>query len=168
MLDKIEIIPGLISREEAKYIISDIGSNASENNVVNYNGNSSNSKMKKVNCNNHPLINTLLQRLNLSEENLDIASYICYPVGAFNSMHMDNCYKEENGNIVRVKPWTHSAIIYLNDSFSGGELTYPEQGFTLKPKFGLCVIAPAGENFIHSVSKVLAGERLTIVLRLII
>jgi hypothetical protein len=166
-MDKIEIIPNIITQEESNQIIAEIGPLASEKNVVSYNGGYSNSKMKKANCNDHPMIDVLLQRLQLTRDNLDIASYICYPVGSFNSPHRDNCY-EENGNVVRVKPWTHSAIIYLNESFSGGELSYPEQGFMLKPKFGLCVMAPAGHNFIHSVSKIVSGERLAIVLRLII
>lgn len=166
MFDKIEIIPNIITKEESQQIIADIGPLASEKNVVSYNDVYSNSKIKKANCNNHPVIDILLQRLQLTRDNLDIASYMSYSVGSFNRPHRDNCY-EENGKMVRIKPWTHSAIIYLNESFTGGELSYPEQGFTLKPKFGLCVMAPAGQNFIHSVSKIISGERLAIVLRLV-
>jgi len=55
-----------------------------------------------------------------------------------------------------------SSILYLNEDFGGGEISFPNQGIKLKPKSGMLIIFPATKEFAHSVSKVDFGCRYTI------
>lgn len=55
-----------------------------------------------------------------------------------------------------------SSILYLNEDFGGGEISFPNQGIRLKPKSGMLIIFPATNEFAHSVSKVDFGSRYTI------
>jgi hypothetical protein len=167
MIDKIEIFHNVLTKAEMNTLISDIKPTVSVDNMLYFNNKPGNDGIKKANCNNHPLIPILLDRLSLSKDQLDIASFLCYPTGSFNSPHSDNCIVE-NGVVTKIKPWTHSGIVYLNSEFIGGELIYPDQGCTFKPLPGICIISPAGEKFPHFVNKVVRGERMAIVLRLIL
>ena len=56
-----------------------------------------------------------------------------------------------------------SSVIYLGGEFDGGEITFPNQGFTYKPKALSAVIFPSGgTEYLHGVSEISSGERFTI------
>jgi hypothetical protein len=56
-----------------------------------------------------------------------------------------------------------SSVIYLGGEFSGGEITFPNQAFTYRPKALSAVIFPSGgREYPHSVSRINSGERFTI------
>lgn len=50
-----------------------------------------------------------------------------------------------------------SAVLYLNDSYEGGELDFPDLGVTIKPKAGSIVIFPSIEPFYHQSLMVRSG-----------
>lgn len=50
-----------------------------------------------------------------------------------------------------------SAVLYLNDNYSGGEINFPEQGVKIKPKAGSLVIFPSIPPFYHESLKILNG-----------
>lgn len=52
-----------------------------------------------------------------------------------------------------------SAILYLNDDYDGGELSFPNQGVKIKPSAGSVVIFPSLEPFLHESLKVTNGEK---------
>lgn len=57
-----------------------------------------------------------------------------------------------------------STIIYLNDpsEYEGGEIYFPNQGFTYKPKKFSAVFFPsAGTEYIHGVKEIKSGHRYT-------
>lgn len=55
---------------------------------------------------------------------------------------------------------SHFAIlVYMNDDFEGGELVFPLQEMTIKPKKGMMVIFPTSYLYPHAVSPVFLGER---------
>lgn len=57
-----------------------------------------------------------------------------------------------------------STIMYLNDpsEYEGGEIYFPNQGFTYKPKKHSAVFFPsAGTEYIHGITKVESGHRFT-------
>jgi predicted 2-oxoglutarate/Fe(II)-dependent dioxygenase YbiX len=58
-----------------------------------------------------------------------------------------------------------AAIIYLNDDYSGGELTFPELQIQFKPKAGSLVVWAGSE--MHGVNEIQEGNRYTIVTFLI-
>jgi hypothetical protein len=163
----ITVIPNIATTEEIKSLIDDILPQVSEKNMVYFADVDRKDGVKKANCNNHPTVDAILNRLGFTQDNLDIATFLCYPAGAFNHPHADNSIIE-NGEIKRIKPWTHSAIVFLNKDFVGGELVYPNQGCTFAPTIGTYVLAPADIEYVHHVNKIRIGQRLALVLRLII
>lgn len=50
-------------------------------------------------------------------------------------------------------------ILYLNDDYEGGEISFPYLDITLKPKAGSAVFFPANFMTIHEVSEVTKGVR---------
>ena len=56
-------------------------------------------------------------------------------------------------------PWEFGGIIYLNDNFTGGEITYENIGKTVKPKPGMLVMHEANEDCVHRVEAVTEGTR---------
>ena len=58
----------------------------------------------------------------------------------------------------------YSAIFYLNDSYSGGEIEFPRQNIKIKPKPGTLIFFRGDMNFPHLVHKVESGERMNLVM----
>jgi hypothetical protein len=59
----------------------------------------------------------------------------------------------------------YATIMYLNDSseYSGGEIHFPNQGFTHRPKKGDAIIFPTGgHEYVHGVNRITSGRRYTI------
>lgn len=54
-----------------------------------------------------------------------------------------------------------SMICYLNDSYEGGEIKFPNHNITLKPAAGSLVIFPSKEPYVHQVNDISAGKRYT-------
>jgi len=155
----ITILPNTLSLQDIERIMTDVDV---KNNYIEKHY-SPTYTTKKVKCSNHPVVLSLSDKL---PGKIEWASVIYYPVGAHNPPHADNCMID-NGNVTRVKSWTHTAVIFLNDEFTGGELIYPKQGCVFLPSIGTMIIAPAGEEYIHFVNEVKSGERFTLVLRII-
>jgi 2OG-Fe(II) oxygenase superfamily len=58
-------------------------------------------------------------------------------------------------------PVKFTIITYLNDDYEGGEIVFPNQGISLKPKAGSTLIFPTGEPYSHKVNPILSGKRYT-------
>ena len=56
-----------------------------------------------------------------------------------------------------------SVIYFLNDEFEGGELIFPALGLVIKPQAGTLVCFPSTHQYLHGVSPVTAGQRLSLV-----
>jgi hypothetical protein len=116
-------------------------------------------------------IYTILKKLGIPHDfkYMKMVQMLHYPTGAFQHTHADNCIIEpRTGKVIKVKNWTHSAVVYLNDDFEGGEIVYPKKDFTFKPVAGSCVIHPAGSEHLHRVNPVTKGDRYCIVFRFIL
>jgi hypothetical protein len=55
-----------------------------------------------------------------------------------------------------------SAVVYLNDSYEGGEICFPTYQVEIKPSAGDLVIFPGNLNYPHSVSTITSGIRYSI------
>jgi len=56
----------------------------------------------------------------------------------------------------------YSAVLYLNDEYTGGEIYFPRQNFELKPKKYSALFFPGNEQgYLHGVKTVLSGNRYT-------
>lgn len=162
-MDKIEVIPNVINLQEIKTLLNDVDVKNTGSEDFYFIDVGEKYGLKKTKCSDHPIVRKVIDTLNIS--NVESVSLLYYPTGAYNSPHADNCIID-NGVVTRVKPWTHTAIIFLNDNFQGGELVYPHQGCVFYPTIGTMVITPAGEKYIHYVNKVTVGERYTLVFRI--
>ena len=95
---------------------------------------------------------------NREVKNLTLSAHKWLP-GAFAADHYDNAELDGTPNA-----WQNNklvTIIYLNDDYSGGNLTFSEHGISLAPKKGSMVVFDVGVNNLHGVSEVLSGERYT-------
>ena len=169
MYDCLKIIPNVLNNLEADKIIKDILPKVSEHNVVQFTQPQAQgyTGIKKAPCIDHELVQQVIDRLGFYKNQLDVASFIFYAESSENNLHADNCIID-NGQVKQIKPWTHTAVIFLNDTFTGGNLVYPNQGCSFTPIIGNCVIAPAGADYPHYVTTVQSGNRITLVLRLIL
>jgi hypothetical protein len=56
-----------------------------------------------------------------------------------------------------------STVYYINDNYSGGEISFPRFNITFKPKANQMIIFPSTYVYNHSVSPVLEGTRYAVV-----
>lgn len=84
--------------------------------------------------------------------------------------HTDNAYYDAYGKFHYTSPQRHlSMVAYVNDDYEGGELimhtvTHDDgRVLRLKPKVGEVVIFPSDIRFLHEVTPVTAGNRVSIV-----
>jgi hypothetical protein len=54
-----------------------------------------------------------------------------------------------------------SVLVYPNDNYDGGEITFPDYGIVLKPKAGDLIIFPGNSYYKHTVEVVKSGIRYT-------
>jgi len=165
----IRIIPNVLTKEDCKILIDDIDPKSKEDVLSSYNFNpgidsSYFGGMKKSKCSDHPIIKSVINKFEL---NAGSAGILYYPQGSENPMHADNAAMQENGTFKKLKPWTHTAVLFLNDDFIGGELVYPTQGCIFCPVIGTLIIAPADETYLHYVKPILKGERYSVAIRIL-
>ena len=159
----ITVIPNVLSLDNIIRLMTEVDPKSTATDMTYFVNDANNYGVKKVKCTNHDIINLTLDKI---PGKLESASITYYPTGSYNAPHADNCIID-NGIVTKVKEWTHTAIIFLNNEFTGGELVYPNQGCVFLPIIGTMVITPAGEDYVHFVNEVKSGERFTLVLRII-
>lgn len=87
--------------------------------------------------------------------------FLSYKSGAYYKSHIDGQYVE-NGIAKRGVDRDITAVFYLNDGYSGGEITFDFFNLTLKPKPNDLLIYPTTFQYQHSVNTV-KGIRYAIV-----
>jgi Rps23 Pro-64 3,4-dihydroxylase Tpa1-like proline 4-hydroxylase len=71
--------------------------------------------------------------------------------GAINPLHWDNYIDDGEEDI--------SALLYLNEDFTGGDLVFPDHDIRITPKAGTFVFFMGTEDYHHTVEKILSGHR---------
>lgn len=54
-----------------------------------------------------------------------------------------------------------TGLIYLNDNYTGGEISFLTQDITIKPSKGDLVMFPGNLHYAHEVKEILSGDRYT-------
>jgi hypothetical protein len=54
-----------------------------------------------------------------------------------------------------------ASLMYINDSYEGGEIYFEKQNISIKPKSGQAIFFPGDVNYIHGVTEVKNGVRYT-------
>jgi hypothetical protein len=93
----------------------------------------------------------------LFNKNLVLKSYFYSHMkkGSKNTLHVDN-YNEQYSK-------DYSVLLYLTNSYSGGNLVFPEQDLSLKPKPGTFIAFIGTEDLKHEVEEVIDGDRVNII-----
>jgi Rps23 Pro-64 3,4-dihydroxylase Tpa1-like proline 4-hydroxylase len=71
--------------------------------------------------------------------------------GSKNPLHWDNYVDDGEEDI--------STLLYLNDDFEGGNLSFPDQNIKIKPEPGMLVFFRGSEDLTHEVETVESGHR---------
>jgi hypothetical protein len=160
---KIEIYPNCLTEENINKLMSDINPIETAGDMTYFVDTKQNYGCRKVRCTDHPIVKSISNWVPYVTDSVSIAYY---PTNSFNAPHADNCVIENN-IVTKIKNWTHTGIIFLNNNFEGGNLVYPNQGCVFVPTIGTMIITPAGEDYIHYVERITKGERFTLVFRFI-
>lgn len=90
-------------------------------------------------------------------------AFVRWPVGAMQFPHADKeLHEGPDAGKENNFPWYDlGTVFYLNDDYEGGELFFPKQNLTFKPKARAVYFFPGDKNYIHGVNKVLSGTRYT-------
>jgi len=84
--------------------------------------------------------------------------------GQLQRPHADKeLHEGENAGKPNDFPWYDIAgLFYLNNDYEGGELYFPNQDVSFKPKAGSAYFFPGDMNYIHGVSEIKSGIRYVI------
>lgn len=85
--------------------------------------------------------------------------------GAKNTLHMDNWYEDFDGNL-KPRPFNmhdRSGLLYLNDSYDGGEIRFIKKDLKIKPSPGTFIFFEGNLESAHEVLEVLGGVRNNII-----
>jgi 2-oxoglutarate-Fe(II)-dependent oxygenase superfamily protein len=84
----------------------------------------------------------------------------CLVRGESHVPHSDNERRERGRWVPNHTPQRdYTALAYLNDDFTGGELVFPDRDVVVVPKPGLLVGFPSNHKFVHAVPKIISGKR---------
>jgi len=89
----------------------------------------------------------------------DTAQLVLWTEGIELTPHADNL--EPDGRANATPHRSFSSIIYLNDSYVGGETYFPGFGMRIRPEPGLMVLFGSGPEYVHGVTRVRSGRRYT-------
>ena len=174
----IQELPNFLTEEECDVLIS-LSKNRLVPSVV-YNGNEDlyntldrKSDQTWLNDNEHHIVNSISDRIakltGTNKNNQELLQLVNYTENGFFNPHYDSC----NGSKEFCKrmnaplgPRYITLLIYLNDSYTGGETVFPKIGKSVKPEKGKAVlfynVTPDGDvidESLHGGNPVLSGEK---------
>jgi len=99
--------------------------------------------------------NKIKQEFEIQEEiYTDILCFNRWRIGDMQHAHADDA----NGFHWR----KFGCVLYLNDNYDGGEINFPNQEVTLKPKANTLAFFPGDAEFLHGVNPIMFGIRYTL------
>lgn len=131
-----------------------------------------NVKVDTVKCYIKPHIEDILKHTSIKLDETTAVELLKYETGSCSKLHMDveGTHLLSVGNYIETE-WKQTAIVLLNNEFSGGELSFPEINSVFgKDCVGDLIVFPAGKDsfpYSHQVSEVTSGTRYTLVFRYI-
>ncbi len=87
-----------------------------------------------------------------------------YNTGGFYRAHADSDeYEPEHGRWAHALDRDISVLLYLNDAFEGGDLTFEYLAYRIQPRPGMLVWFPSDARYYHGAEPVTAGTRYALV-----
>ena len=91
-------------------------------------------------------------------------SVLRYSAGGLYKTHADSeMFDPVTGLWTRVIDRDVSLLIYLNNDFTGGNITFPKFNFTYRPEVGDLLIFPSDHRYMHRAEVVYSGFRYAVV-----
>lgn len=83
-----------------------------------------------------------------------------YPVGSYADPHSDSSELDGTPNAWQMNKY--ACILYLNDSYSGGAIYFPQHNLDIHPEAGSLLVFEGSHEYLHGVREITAGDRFTI------
>jgi predicted 2-oxoglutarate/Fe(II)-dependent dioxygenase YbiX len=154
--DNIKVISGFISDAECDQILSHIDSMQTNTNNITmwdgraYNNNQTMALTKEL----EKLIRkTIEQEYKVKVDISQYPSIIKWSKGQSMGYHVDD---------LGISEYHITGIIYLNDNYTGGEISFLTQDTIIKPNKGDLIMFPGNLHYAHQVKEILSGDRYTI------
>jgi|694.fasta_scaffold00090_82 hypothetical protein len=162
--DNIKVIPNFLSSEEIDYLLSHIqetrrisfvSQKDDKDNPVawihNYQG-----VIDKYNIFGRVLdeVKKAYNHENIKKKDLDYLNIARWDKGTKLALHVDDLGWVTDNHL--------PTLIYLNDDYEGGELSFATHDVTIKPKIGDLIMFPGNMYYAHEVKEVLSGVRYTV------
>ena len=96
----------------------------------------------------------------VSEIYPDYLGLVRWNVGDSQAPHADG--ENPNGDAHPFNWRNFGCVYYMNDDYEGGEIYFPNQDITLKPKPNTLVFFPGTLEYLHGVNPVTSGVRYTL------
>lgn len=91
---------------------------------------------------------------NIAKKNTDRLNIARWDKGTKLTLHVDDLGYVTDNHL--------PTLVYLNDDYEGGELSFATHDVTIKPKVGDLIIFPGNMHYAHEVKEVLSGVRYTL------
>lgn len=114
----------------------------------------------------HAVRDVLNPFFNVTVKDSELPQILVYHPGGHYRPHIDaEALFNDNGELKWVKNVDRdiSMVLYLNDDYDGGEIVFPKQALSVKPRKGMLVAFPSSHHFLHGVNPVVTGTRYAIV-----
>ena len=87
-----------------------------------------------------------------------------YEAGGKYDAHSDNeLWNAEQRVWLRTMNRDYSILIYLNEDFEGGKLSFPNFQCKITPETGMLVAFPSDHRYLHAAEPIVSGERYAVV-----
>jgi hypothetical protein len=83
-----------------------------------------------------------------------------YPTGSYADPHSDSSELDGTPNAWQMNKY--ACILYLNKSYTGGEIYFPQHNLDISPGAGSLVVFEGSHEYLHGVREITGGDRFTI------
>lgn len=110
------------------------------------------------------LMEVIEPAINARIEWFEAPQLLRYRTGGFYKGHADSDrFDAATSTWTRVLDRDVSMLLYLNDAYTGGALSFPGFHYTLRPRPGMLVFFPSDRRYYHTAEPVLSGIRYAVV-----
>jgi hypothetical protein len=105
---------------------------------------------------------TIKHGIPINRKAVNSTHFVKWIPGMNSKLHCD-CEKPDGTPALAADFYTYnvSVLMYPNDEYAGGEITFPDYDLVIKPQPGDMIMFPGNNSYKHTVEKVITGTRYT-------
>ena len=97
-------------------------------------------------------------------ETFSAPSALKYQPGGKFDLHADSeHWSDSKRTWVRSQNRDYSLLLYLNEGYTGGAISFPNFNIEIEPQRGMLLVFPSDHRFMHAAQPLISGERYVIV-----